>query len=52
MAWGRKGRIPGVISLNEPESMGSNVQGEGLASDKSMNNDYSIYGNRACERQW
>lgn len=41
---GENWRITGVISLNEQERMGSHVQGEGLALDKSMNNDCSIYG--------
>lgn len=46
MVWGRKGRITGVISLNEQERMGNNVEGEGLVLDKSMNSDYSVNGNR------
>ena len=41
---GENRRITGVISLNEQERMGSQVQGERLALDKSMNNDCSIYG--------
>lgn len=45
MVWERKERITGVISLNEQERMGSNVQEEGFILDKGMNSDCSIHGN-------